>query len=566
MSAPPGLPTPAFAPTTPSPHLQITTPAIPKAPAPIRPRQASQQGSVGSSPRTPHVAAGAGQTLSPGSAALPQQSPGPVGPPGKATGHPTSTILAPVAPAAIVSPPGMPLPSTTGFPGLPSLAHSHLPSSQAPMAPPLTQRASVSHDMSTYAHAPPTSGPSSRAFSSPTAAPFHPSTVSMAHAGSSAVRTAPPARGIYADETSPLSQPTAAGPMGSSVGMASFNAPRATMPTHSRQQSASFDPTTFDVAGPVSQTQPIARPTPIQRPRPDELHWPSQSDMDDLSSHLGSSALLDDTDDAFPADAAAHRRGSAAPGLPGPPTTRSRFSFGPSMFTPSIGRTSDLDRAPGRANVGIEGKMDGATLGNPPAAGDNWGTPHLPFGAPGLPSTTTWTNNPGSFFGPAAPRRPQLATEDGAAWASTSSYGIIGGPHRPTLSRPVTVRLLICQACKQLAGLKKPGDVFHEVSTLLHQVDQIRPAGEGQVTPQELLDICETEGDAHNGGGYFTVKHDGPGKTYVKHEQDGNTPGSTRGSLAPGEIGSPLSGTIPPFGGARPFQPASGVTSPSSGS
>ena len=152
-----------------------------------------------------------------------------------------------------------------------------------------------------------------------------------------------------------------------------------------------------------------------------------------------------------------------------------------------------------------------------------------------------------------------------AAWANVNAYGIIGGANRPSLSRPVNVRLLICQACKQLPS----NDGFHEVNALLRQIDAIRPGNEAPVQLRELLEICETEGGALSGGGFFTIKQDAStGTTLVKHEREGSMPLSARGSLAPGEIGSPINGggsvsgtttSAPsPFAAPRPYQAGSG--------
>lgn len=134
----------------------------------------------------------------------------------------------------------------------------------------------------------------------------------------------------------------------------------------------------------------------------------------------------------------------------------------------------------------------------------------------------------------------------GAGWSNANAFGIIGSPNRPTLSRPVNVRLLIVQACKQLSATKKNGDDFHELGALLRQIEQIRPVNEAPVQMRELLEICETEGDAHNGGGYFTIKNEGGGQapgrtstTLVKYEAGGNVPRSARGS-----IGSPVSSFV----------------------
>jgi hypothetical protein len=154
-----------------------------------------------------------------------------------------------------------------------------------------------------------------------------------------------------------------------------------------------------------------------------------------------------------------------------------------------------------------------------------------------------------------------ISTPD-AGWSNSNTFGVIGGTSRPGTSRPVTVRQMVCQACRQLTVNKKNGDTFHEVNTVLRQVEQIRPANEAPVQMRELLDICETEGDIQNGGGFFTIQKDAQGRTFVKHEVDEGIAGSGgRVNTAPGEIGSPVPGSsVPVF---RPFQPGSGVASPS---
>ena len=162
-------------------------------------------------------------------------------------------------------------------------------------------------------------------------------------------------------------------------------------------------------------------------------------------------------------------------------------------------------------------------------------------------------------------RKDQVAdsARAGTGWSNANAFGIIGIPNRPTLSRPVNVRLLIVQACKQLTAAKQPGDDFHDVSILLSLIEQIRPSNEAPVQMREMLEICETEGDSHNGGGYFIIKTDGSGRTLVKYEGGGNVPRSARGSVAPGEIGSPIQGSsMPAFGGGH-FPSVSSIASPS---
>ena len=395
LSAPPGLPPSQHPLGIQSPHLPITTPAIPKAPTPMRPRQASQQGSVASSPKTPQIMAGQSQTISPVSAVPPLNSPGPIGPPGKASGHAPSQQ--PPVPSTMAPPPGMAPQPAPGFPGMPPMGTNGTSSSQPHMMPSMSHRGPLSHDLPPFAQQQAALTNQGRVFSAPNAPPFHPGVGSMAQAGGNAPRTASVGRGVFSDEAPVQSQQVSKAPIGGSSATTTFNLPRTTMPSHSRQQSASYDQQTFDIPVAASQTQPIARPNPIQRPKGEEEHRPTGFDIDDLSSHLGSSALLDDADDQFPSDALGNRRGSAAPGPVAPGPTRSRFNFGPSsMFAHSMGRTftsSNHSRPFANGSVFVEGKEG---LDNGGAAGDSWGAPHMPFGASGMPGSSTWSNNPGN--------------------------------------------------------------------------------------------------------------------------------------------------------------------------
>jgi hypothetical protein len=91
---------------------------------------------------------------------------------------------------------------------------------------------------------------------------------------------------------------------------------------------------------------------------------------------------------------------------------------------------------------------------------------------------------------------------------------------------------------------------FHDVSHVLRQVEQLKPPSEPPISLHEMLDICDTEGNPQNGGGSFTVKEEGDAR-FVKFEPDNNsTVSSHRGSLVPGDIGSPVPGSsLPAFGG-----------------
>ncbi len=148
----------------------------------------------------------------------------------------------------------------------------------------------------------------------------------------------------------------------------------------------------------------------------------------------------------------------------------------------------------------------------------------------------------------------------GAGWSTNNAFGVIGGPNRPNSSRPVTIRLMISQACKQLTANSpaKTSNGFHSVTTVLRQVEQLKPINEAPVQIQEMLDICDTEGNAQNGGGSFTIRDEGPRGIFVRFDTDDNTQLSGRG---PGEIGSPIQGNSTPA--FRPFHPPGGIVAPS---
>lgn len=75
------------------------------------------------------------------------------------------------------------------------------------------------------------------------------------------------------------------------------------------------------------------------------------------------------------------------------------------------------------------------------------------------------------------------------------------------------------------------------------------------ITLDEMLEICDTEGNPQNGGGSFTVRNDENGNRHVRFDPDSTSPlFRHRGSLVPGDIGSPVPATsMPaPFGGIGP--------------
>ena len=461
-----------------SPAVQIATPAVPKAPTPIKLRTNSQQDSNGSIPQTPQ-SSGMSQNVSPVPSTPQQGSPGPIGPPGKAQNQPQ--LFHPQAASAShpllkSPPPGMP------FAGMQPLAMGGFQPGMPMMAPGYAGR--MHHDPMFPQHL---SGPMRPL---PNGMPMHPGFN---------MQQMPQGRGF------PLQHPPPGFPQqlpnnlgGIGQAFAKENVPPSQ--THSRQQSASFEKPT-DVSATGVHAQPIARPAPIGRPS-SVVHGSrlGDNDMDDLSSHLGSSALLDDSDEPFASGAGA-RRSSAAPGN----ITRQNFAAAPFGIDPT-------------------------TFGSPISSfGNTWGGPPNPFGTslPGANYMGGWGSGP----------------------SPNSSFG--GGPQTVRTAQPrgVAVRLNICRACKNLEGSTSDG--FYDVNVIKDQVAHLTISGDAPVSTQEILDICETEGNAMNGGGSFDIRNDG-GQCSIRYEAD--LPNSQRPVGAPGEIGSPIvgGGMMARFGGPPP--------------
>ena len=326
---PPGLHPPATTSSHTSPRLQIATPVVPKAPTPVRPRRPSFQDTQNISPKT-------SQPVPSSSTTSPSAYPGPQN---KMSGKPTvqpiqqppSQTSSQYSPAGIS--PGQPI-HPPGLPNVQKIPGNPFPSTFGPPLSPITQQA-PHHPVAHSNHAPIGSGPY-RNFMTPNGIPFPP--------GINGPGQMPPGRGGMMG--APLPHVSTSGLTNANAndvgryGMSRDNLPSQ---THSRNTSASFDKSGFDSPNVASQTQPIARPAPIQRPssvapyQQGEDSGPRASDIDDLSNHLGSSALLDDNDAPLFPDVDDSRRGSMAP-----PTSRTvgqGFGAHPGFSNPSGGES-----------------------------------------------------------------------------------------------------------------------------------------------------------------------------------------------------------------------------------
>lgn len=151
-------------------------------------------------------------------------------------------------------------------------------------------------------------------------------------------------------------------------------------------------------------------------------------------------------------------------------------------------------------------------------------------------------------------------SSNATSFAANSAFGSIGSGQQTLrtggsgLNRPLTIRLAVCQACKQLTTANRgEGDGYHNVEILLRQIDANRPPLDLPPTLKEIEDICETEGDSQNGGGELHVRKDkfGGDKFAVMWAPDASTPdhGGRGGLPGLGEIGSPMPNKASPSTG-----------------
>ncbi|KAK8044470.1 hypothetical protein PG993_004494 [Apiospora rasikravindrae] len=419
-----------------SPQISVATPALPKAPTPMKPRSVSQEVTRSMS-QASLAGSGSNQSVSPHNQTPLHSSPGhnnPLSktpssvPPGLGPhGTPTSPLH-----SGIKSPPGLSHSPYLG--GMPPMNMHH------PLAYPRWVQASASCITPCFLLWAAASDP---------------------HLG-------------HSDSLSGLSH--------------AFSLPTDIPPgqpsPHSRQASASFEPGSLEMRN-SPLVQPISRPTPIGRPA-SIVHGQRSNDRfgfdEEVNNHLGSSALLDDSDEPLGEPIPQRRSTTAAPGV------RPPFTAAP--FPDPIFGSSPLSHG--------------------------WGGPHLFSPPPGFGSTA-WPPNP-AFGGPPPGMRPAQ-------------------PHS------VAVRLMLCRACKELENNAADPHGYIDLSALKGHVDSINTSE--PISQSELLDMCETEGNAQNGGGSFDIRQDeASGKVSVRFDPSsgGTAAAGSRNVGAPGEIGSPIVG------------------------
>ena len=289
------------------------------------------------------------------------------------------------------------------------------------------------------------------------------------------------------------------GPMSSQIGSAQPIGQARDMPPqpHSRQPSAHLDSPQTETPSSATVPAPISRPAPIKRPASVKPEQNTSADVDELSNHLGSSALLGDGDEPLPMGE--NRRPSAAPGMP----TSAALS---GMHKPFDQMSTPFSRGPST---------------------DSWG--RTPFGPPGIGSQPGWG-------------------QQSSGWGGFQSTP---GPSRPVGSRAANVRMYTVQSCRYLANSRRSNDAGYvdydevigrtqESARQLHLEPPIRS--------DEIENILDTLGDHNNGGGTFEMVQDKTGRQLVKWVDDRMGPGHAQpgapgprglglGSL--GDIGSP---------------------------
>ena len=258
---------------TPSPHVQIAIPALPKVQAPVKPRQVSRQGSMHSSPKSATQPASSSAT-SPSSANVPPSHIVPPMPPKQVLPQTSVPQASHFNSAPIAPPPGIhhhhPLGGTQIPPGMHNPPFNH--GFGAGLPPGTLPRGPIGHDGIGFPHQP---------FNTQTYRGFGVSSNSLGFPPG----MAPPPRLNMSVRGPGVDASAAQTPIGTGV-TTGHSQPI----SHSRNTSLSNDQ--------PGQIQPIGPPPanvrlPISNGRPDT----QRHDTDVLSQQLGSSALLDDGDD-----------------------------------------------------------------------------------------------------------------------------------------------------------------------------------------------------------------------------------------------------------------------------
>ena len=435
-----------------SPHLPVAVPVVPKAPTPVRPPLNTYQ-STQASPKT-STATSSGLATSPPSARSPPSN---VVKPLSIDTHaqarlPQSHYPTPFSPGALLS--GRP-PQPPGLIG-PSQGLTGFASNMPPMAPPGMQR--MSNQQSPYN--------TQHAFGRSQYQNFGP----LGVAGSTPTMQPTSRAGSLPASQAPIQAPIGSVHTASTNSGMSFSQHQENIPTHprfsrhARQVSAGKYTPNVNTFVTAAGTQPIARPAPIQRPSsvaPSQQKRSSaiKNDVDDLSVHLGSSALLDDSD------------------VPLTKTTQSRRN----SIAPGEARRPALNSHLFNANPNA----------NPTQANHIWGPPPTP------PSSSTLSTPLSAAFG-----------ADGRPLSSQGFPQILCD----------SARKLACGICQTMNGVKlaqnMPNDGWHDLARIYETFHSQWPPNMPHFDARQFLQLCEMEGNDQNGGGKFELVYDGRSKDW----------------------------------------------------
>lgn len=374
-----------------SPHLSVTTPAIPKQPvghSPNRTRNASQQGSmqgsVASSPKTPQAVPRIGSSASPSTPILQQNIPGPIIAPNKLFQFPSHIPTSPL-PHHIAPPPGVPPPDNNGFPMMNHMGMNG-PSPIQPFLSGMPQRP-FGNGLPMYQPTQMPMGPNVqyRGFTAPNGMPMQvPVALGM--------RPMPPqGRSIFMGDLAPGMHQLPSGVPLMSPG-SPFMANRVEpvpipgVHSHVRALSGSFEP--------VQLPTPIQRPLSVAPPRDAEG---GHSSVDELSKVMGSRALLEDDEEGLMLEnRSPNRRGSSGIGF-SPRPTRVLQAASP-LFMDPMGRRFFTFYSIGSQAFFVGKLICGCVVNKDIFPGPSWSNP-APLGNISNSLPNAWSTGAGTLDG-----------------------------------------------------------------------------------------------------------------------------------------------------------------------
>ena len=169
-----------------------------------------------------------------------------------------------------------------------------------------------------------------------------------------------------------------------------------------------------------------------------------------------------------------------------------------------------------------------------------WNSTQASMNGPHMSGPATWSNASRMFDELISSSNGFANHTPGPGWPANYPFSPLGGPPRSSGSRALTIRQLVVQACTKLTARPSPNSRggYHNVQDVLREVMAAKPPSEGPISMEEMLEICDTEGNTQNGGGTLKIEVHGQSAMYIKFE-----PGRSMSmGMGPGDIGSPAIG------------------------